>query len=501
MRSLVAVAGLVLVAGLVTIATQLQGTDAPDDDLAEPVWEVELPDEDSDRIGEDPPPDTPVSFPAADARGCEPDGCEAWRTRLGSGGVLVADDLIVHTSASDVQAVDVATGATRWSWRYAELGIPPIVDGAQPHRIGYGRVAVTFADGGLQLRDLATGRRAWHVDLELDHIDQVAAHGEVVVLAGWTQLTREVQVIALAAATGEERWRQRVDRAVSIDADPLLLLDTQRAVLVGADPDTGQLRWARPADGPLSALAGDHAHALVSPVGVEAIDPDTGETLLRLPRPVTHAGPTRLVGRLLLTNLPASGGLSGPDRAEVRFGDVVSGTTGTLAQVTGLAAVDDMVVVVQQNGTELTLLGLAADGTPRWERPALAPDDVCCWIATPGPDDGTVLIVPPSLEREPVRAVDAATGDTVASFRRPRGIEREQLEWSSGLGVDRDDERTVFIGPHGTVSTSPRTRLLTTTPRPVLLVDQGLLGLDPVVLFGAPPDAVPGTRPDPATGD
>lgn len=476
------------------------------DAVAEASWDVELPDESSEPLSGDRPAEASMSVAYPAAFGCEPDGCEDWRARLGRGGVVVAGDQIVNAGASDVMSIDIVTGATRWSWRYAELGVPPIVEGARPHLLDADRFAVTFADGGIQLRDLGTGHRSWHVDLDLDHIDEVAAHGDVIVVAGWGRLAREVHVIALVAASGEQRWRLRVDRAVSVQTDPLLLMPEGRDELSGIDPTTGQDRWARPAPGPLSALPGEPAHALVSPAGVEAIDPATGETVLHLPRPVTNAGPTRMVGRLLLTNLPITGG-QGPHRTEVQVGDVVSGETSTLPNVTGVAAVGDTLVIVQHEGTDLTLQGLADDGSLRWLRELTTPDDICCWVAEPGPDDGTALIIPPDLAREPVRAVAAATGDTVTSFRHLRHLARAQLDWASGVGVARDDDGVLFIGPAGSIGAPSTARILTVSPRPVLQVEPGrhvepgLLGVDPAILVGAPAAAAPVARPDAAIRD
>ncbi len=475
----VAIGGIVLAVGLAVLTNQLWG--APDERAAQPDWDVELPDEDAP--ADDATLDLPVAFPSPEALGCEPQGCEAWRTRLTDGRVAVADDRIVHTSASDVIAVDILTGQTLWSHRYSELGIPPVVQGARPHVLDAGSFAVSFADGGVQSRDLDTGQRRWHVELDLDHVDDVALHDQAIVVTGWGRLTREVQVIGLAADSGDELWRARVDRAVTVGSDPLLLL-LERGELAGVDPGTGSLRWTRPSIGPVTAHVGGEAHALISPTGVEALDPASGQTRLRLPRPVSNAGPTRLFGRLLLTNLPAMVEPGGPQRTEVLGGDVRTGVSWSLPDVTGVASSGEGVVLVQQQGRDLTLRGFDLDADERWVREVGAPDDVCCWTAHAGPYDGTVLVVPPSLDRQPVRLVEVVTGQTVASLRRPGDVEREELDWRSGLGVDRRDDRAVLVGPGGSVTVPAHAELLTLGPRPVLRVGGGLLGLDGRLLMG-----------------
>ena len=103
-----------------------------------------------------------------------------WRARLEGSGVgpqysgeaqplVVVDVIYVETGASDVFALDIATGQTLWSYK---SGLDPAIDvvccGWSSRGVAYGngRIFLGRLDGGLVALDAKTGAVAWTVQAE-----------------------------------------------------------------------------------------------------------------------------------------------------------------------------------------------------------------------------------------------------------------------------------------------------------------------------------------------
>lgn len=483
-----AIATLVVSVGVVAAALAAGGIESGE--AAADDWEVDLP----DPADVEPSPDRAPAPPAArravvqDPFACRPDGCLAWETRLGDGVVAVAGDRILHAGRTGVTAIDVVTGAVLWSDRdgFVALGVRADIAGARIHVLDDDLFLLDPADGTLQARGTQRGEHRWEADLGLRHVRTVDLHDEVVVVTGWRDDSPLVDVVALRRQDGRVRWERTVGRAVLASSDPLMLL-TARDELAAVDPATGRTRWTRPVLGPVNGLATEAALALVSPTGVDVVDPATGWTVRRVPRPVSNAGPTELIGHLLLVNLPRGVDPIGHPRTDVTVADVGGDDTWRFEGTTGFLDMGGTVVLATQRDDVLVLTALSPEGRERWVRwevRAALGSDVCCWTLEPAVSDEVVAVIPPDLHREPVRLLEVATGRVTASYHVP--IDRRRLDWTAGLGIDRRTDAAVLVGPAGAVEVVDHARLLTTRPQPVLAVDGGLIGLDADTLTGEP---------------
>jgi outer membrane protein assembly factor BamB len=489
----VVIAAAVAVAATAVIAVAVVGP-LSDDQAApeEAPWEVELPGLPDPRENSAPPASAPTLISDLFPFACEPEGCAIWEARIGDGAYTVADGVIVQSTASALRALDPATGDTRWRVTYVEDDLPPLLTRPEVRILGDDLVIVTSMGGLLRARSLTSGELLWHGDLDVEGILEVADHGEVIVAAGFPigqNRQPPVLVASFHRESGTRLWESPVHRAVALGSDPMIL-QPRSLDLTGVDPATGMAIWNRSVIGPVRGLAGDDMVVVVSPAGVSVVDPRSGDELRRVPRAVTDTGLTRLAGGLLLVDAP-----SGPDPGSKPRSDM---TVVPIAEVdrdveprrfadtTGFAVVDGGIVILTQDDRQRTLHRLDLDGTPRWSWSVGPGGDHCCWTLQGGPSPAAVYLVPPGLDHGRVEVIDATDGAALATFRVPVADGDSEVEWLDGLALEARPRRTVLSGPGGRVELATGSRLLTTSPQPIVIVEGGLLALDATILSRDP---------------
>jgi outer membrane protein assembly factor BamB len=366
---------------------------------------------------------------------CVPEGCERWRRELPTrpGEVSGAHGLVVATIDDDLHAFDAATGAPRWSARLR--GPTPdgtfsvAFDAPIGLHVGERLVAVTGRPAWIQVRDADDGALRWSRRTGSPPRVVQAIGDEVVLVLEAQDGSGSERVTAFDAHDGEPLWSSRTAGIHSMTALGVVTSrDGQHQVL---DPVTGAVRFeeaGRPVPhGPWFAVHG--------PQQTRLLDPGDGRLL------ATHDGvlhpPTEVDGSLvaLLTSRRAPTAGTGPGTAVV---------------------------------------GLAPDGTIRWQR-ALAVDagPRCCDLLAAW-RTGTVLMHPAGHGRALV--LDAATGDLRSQVAAPpRGEGGRPIGEGTWL-VSRTGGLLV-VGPSGAVSAWGRFPRIVHVDPPVVAEREVLVGL------------------------
>lgn len=490
-RFLVVVGGMIGLAIAIAISVAAvdgptfgRGPSAPEGNL-----DVELPDA-RDRTGEtEGAPALPGASLTSDLAPftCEPEGCAGWEARIGDGDYAVAHGLIVQASSTAVRAIDPSTGRTWWRITYDEDGLPSVLDRPRVQSVD-DLVVVTTAGGLLQIRSIETGALQWHVDLEVDQVLDVALHGQVLVVSGWPIRDRQhppVRVAGFDREDGELWWDHQVHRAVTLDADPLVV-QPRNGVLLSVDPWTGEAGWSRTVTGPVRGLVGDNTLGLVTATGIEIVDPESGEVRRSVPRSVSNAGLTRLAGGLLLVDAPSGPDPLGKPRSDMIVVPLTDHDSSPLRfpDTTGFHPLADGLIIITQGAEDRILRRIDEDGAEVWSATRSARGQACCWTVRASRTEGEVYLVPSRLDRDPVEVVDLTDGSTRSSFPVATEQVRNLVTWTDGIGIEERPHATLVSGPGGRVAATGDARLLTTDPQPVLVVEGGLLGLDPGLLMG-----------------
>ncbi|WP_336338390.1 outer membrane protein assembly factor BamB family protein [Haloarcula brevis] len=188
--------------------------------------------------------------------------------------VVVADETVVATSSAGVVALSLRDGTRQWTRALTPATVPSAVgigEGLAPPVVADGRVFLGTADGVLGL-DIADGSVVWrHTDpvgagvpavtddaLFVPTTDGVVrfdtasgarewtapVDGTRLAVADGTVVVTGEKTVALAAATGEERWR-RDDRATGypVVADGTAYLTTTYGDLLGRSLPDGTEQW------------------------------------------------------------------------------------------------------------------------------------------------------------------------------------------------------------------------------------------------------------------
>lgn len=284
-------------------------------------------------------------------------GTGAARTR--DGGVLAG---YYDRDAHAVRATDATTGRERWTLETA-FGSPRVL----------GDVAVlsSLDDIGLQAIDVGSGRVLW----TRDDVQSLWDSSDVVL----AESANGHRIMSIDPRTGEERWAAIIDgnsrllgshiwvdesaheRALidvytgarttvpvaDVAAEPLLELDTERAVLSTGnaisvvDLVSGKERWRRPTSA-RQAVTVDGALVTTSRQGVTAFDVDTGEPLWTMP-------PERVPRLSTVANTVLVSSAEGLQAVDARRGTVLW-TWGNGAVPTASAVFGDLVVVTRNAG-------------------------------------------------------------------------------------------------------------------------------------------------------
>jgi outer membrane protein assembly factor BamB len=189
-----------------------------------------------------------------------------WSRKVGSGyaGVAVADGnaLLFHRvdDREVVEALDAATGASRWSDGHATSFRPQVGGGDGPlcvPLIHADRVITFGAQGVLSCHALATGKLLWRRDTHRDFGADEGYFGAgscplvvgdaVIVNVGGAR--KEAGVAAFALATGATLWTKTAEPAsysspvrVDLDGGPKVVMVTRYQCLL-LDPRTGEIGW------------------------------------------------------------------------------------------------------------------------------------------------------------------------------------------------------------------------------------------------------------------
>jgi outer membrane protein assembly factor BamB len=188
-----------------------------------------------------------------------------WRRAVGAGFagvVVVGDRAILFHRVGDreiVEALDAATGATRWQADHATTFRPQVGGGDGPlcTPVVHDGTVVTFgAQGVLSAHDLATGARRWS---RATHREFAAPEGYFG--AGSTPLVLgdrvivnvggrgDAGIVAFSLATGATLWQRTAEAAsysapvaVDVAGAPRVLMVTRLSCLL-FDPATGEECW------------------------------------------------------------------------------------------------------------------------------------------------------------------------------------------------------------------------------------------------------------------
>lgn len=189
-----------------------------------------------------------------------------WRRDVGSGyaGVAVADGtaLLFHRmdNREVVEALDAATGKTRWSDGHPTTFAPQVGGGDGPlcvPLIHDGRVITFGAQGVLSCHSLANGKLLWRRDTHRDFGAEEGYFGAgscpivvgdaVLVNVGGSR--RDAGIAAFALATGATLWTKTAEPAsysspvrVDLDDGPRVAMITRYQCLL-LDPLTGEIGW------------------------------------------------------------------------------------------------------------------------------------------------------------------------------------------------------------------------------------------------------------------
>jgi outer membrane protein assembly factor BamB len=372
----VAAVGVVAAAGISVVTGQpARGVGAG---ASDPGVELPVPDELPEPIEAPPPAD--AAGPRAVA--CRPAGCEAWRRPLVWGSAWAVDDgLLVQVGADQASAVDLRTGRDRWVSSLGSL-LPRTSDGTPIRRLGGGAplgIAIDPSDVAigsgvrLALLDAATGATRWVARSTGWGLAEVALLPDLVLVTstatppvdgpdtGWW----EVRLVALDRDDGTLRWQRAVRSPLELAADlgdvttsAITAVDVDDA-LVGLDPVDGSVRWRRVLPDDAWATRAGPWLLVDGPDGHELLDPADGASLGALDGWLGHE--VRAVGDGLVS---------------VRYPlDRRTATAGRGGR--GPAAPE--------------VVGLASDGTVRWQRPLeIGAAWGCCTVVVPW-DDGVLV--------------------------------------------------------------------------------------------------------------
>ena len=215
---------------------------------------------------------------------------EAWTAEAPAGGPMtepvVAHDRVVVLGRSGVAALGVEDGEVLWEESRVPgiAGTPAIAGDLVVFAAGEGE------DASLVARALEDGRRAWSTDLGAQAFGAPATDGELVVVG-----TNDGRLLALDAATGEERWEHEAPGSFAgapAMADGVVVAvagrsATRLSTVYALDADEGEARWqfSPPVPGLMSAPSIGEGFVVVGtrePL-VRAIGLEEGEELWSSP--------------------------------------------------------------------------------------------------------------------------------------------------------------------------------------------------------------------------
>ena len=204
-------------------------------------------------------------------------GATTWRSasdlEAASAPLVMGDLVVAGGRVGAIQAFDLATGAPRWS----------VSTGGSLPRAAAGDGSTTYVgshDGRLYAVAL-DGTTSWTLDVGADHFATPAVRdGMVYAMAA---LPDQAHLLAIDAATGEERWRFTPPDGSGLhspSADASSVYISSEESIYALSPEDGSIRWAHDRDGWNTAgltVAQDTLYSIVAGGTLYALDTKTGE--------------------------------------------------------------------------------------------------------------------------------------------------------------------------------------------------------------------------------
>lgn len=240
------------------------------------------------------------------------DGGILWEQSLGGSGPPVADDETIYLPGGVTSALDVASGAKRWTTEFDDVSVRTccLADGTL---VVAGK---TEAGGMLVGLDPGTGEKRWRTDARNQISAAPAYHDGTVYVPDEGN-----QVYAVDAETGDVRWQvaaygdypgDRRGSAPAVTGSTVVVPSGNGETTVGLDRETGDRRWTL-----------DTAQVLGSPIPTEngVVIGSINQGLYRVSESgevTDRATDTRAGGPMALTEAGLFYKTAGPgDRVEV----------------------------------------------------------------------------------------------------------------------------------------------------------------------------------------
>jgi hypothetical protein len=218
--------------------------------------------------------------------GCEPVGCERWRSgAVAYRPVVVSDELAVHLGRSEVVGYDVEDGRELWRRPSPEdREVDPRSSALSDHGLavvwGHAPVpALVEQPGVVSLYDAVDGTHRIDIDAGLEHMYELEwVHDRLVAVGLPTEAPHGDPVVVGISPNGEIVWRHEVRQPpLLLPEDAAVLLPREGVTLI--DVADGQTRWQLPGRLASASEPGRELILLDPQTGVRVVDPATGRTL------------------------------------------------------------------------------------------------------------------------------------------------------------------------------------------------------------------------------
>lgn len=320
--------------------------------------------------------------------------------------------------------------------------------------------------------------------------------------------SQPIRVTALDGGSGEPRWSATGSSVLGFGRDHLLLTDVPGAQVSSIAVPSGQVRWSREVgdatpSGP-SAVIEDRV-VLLDGADLRVVDAGSGEVLTNRALSVDPEGSVRVLGDLaLVRGLPEAQVSGTPPLAielvhladEGRSPGRIDGVLSTVllrdsdaagTWETELMPVSGLALLIEE-GDALRVEVRGPAGSTRWSALVQVGDTGCCWRLQPGRDASEVLLVPPDPTVLPTYVIATEDGGWRGTIEPPPSIDAASLVVRGGLAVSlsgADREATIVAGPGGHVAIFGSHLPIAAVPVPIFQGEQGLIAVDPNLLFEA----------------
>lgn len=427
--------------------------------------------------------------PAKPLPSCQPDGCARWEVQTGPGQVTVTPQgTIYHLQPAELIRIDGSDGQVGWRRSLLAREGEDATGHPAVFPIDDDLLLVAFGRRGeVEFRWTGDGKLLWQTQLDASFISSVRRVGDVVVIAGGqTNRMRAGGPPASAFVTGidretrEVRWRRDVDTVIGEVGASTIIRDREGR-LTALDAATGEARWSRNLDRAASILPGEHLVVTADHRSIDVIDRATGERSHTIDRPAGADGRIERHGDLLTIRAGTGIDPSSRSRADVLVVDL-SRPGAALERFPGAGGVVPVgggLVIVTQQGADLDLHHLDGEGREVWSRAVELADPSCCWRLEPSAIADALVVVPPRIDREPIRVLSSVDGTTRSSFRLSASLRTApDLRWIGPVAMRFDGQDTLLAGPGGEVRVPGRAAVVSPRDPLLLATSTGLVAID-----------------------